>query len=284
MKKYKKWLAVMMTSFFVITSNLGIVPVLANPVQYEEGTAATVNASAAEVEAEKAGDNTEDTLDITGGVYDRLTTLANPEDEEIPVTGVTLDRNTLALTKDSTATLTAAITSLNATNKTVIFASDNEAVATVTGAVYDELTGTTSVTVCAIAAGSARITAMTADGGKTSTCDVTVTDQSITKSFVILTDHKLVRDGGLSASVQIDLAEGAEPHSGEETVVYQLMKDNVPITLSAWMKDITSQEKITGYFNVDLADTSYTVKIYVLDRFDTDITEPIRLAESVTLK
>ncbi|MBM7686860.1 Ig-like domain-containing protein [Defluviitalea raffinosedens] len=284
MKKYKKWLAVMMTSFFVITSNLGIVPVLANPVQYEEGTAATVNASAADVEAEKAGDNTEDTLDITGGVYDRLTTLANPEDEEIPVTGVALDRNTLALTKDSTATLTAAITPLNATNKTVIFASDNEAVATVTGAVYDELTGTTSVTVCAIAAGSARITAMTADGGKTSTCDVTVTDQSITKSFVILTDHKLVRDGGLSASVQIDLAEGAEPHSGEETVVFQLMKDNVPITLSAWMKDITSQEKITGYFNVDPADTSYTVKIYVLDRFDTDITEPIRLAESVTLK
>jgi len=35
---------------------------------------------------------------------------------------------------------------------------------------------------------------------------------------------------------------------------------------------------------VDPADTSYTVKIYVLDRFDTDITEPIRLAESVTLK
>lgn len=208
----------------------------------------------------------------------------DPGDEVIPVTGITLDKSTLDLRKGSTGTLTATVTPAHATNKTITFESDNEAVATVTGAVYDEVTGTTTVTVHAIAAGNATITATTVDGSKTAACDVTVTAPSNSKPFVIITDEKLIRDGGLRASVQIGLVQGAETHNGKEAVVFQLMKENTPISMSALVRDITSQEKMTGYFNVDPADTSYTVRIYVLDRFDTDMTAPISLAESVILK
>lgn len=81
------------------------------------------------------------------------------------VTGVTLDRDTLALDVDETATLTATISPANATDKSVSWSSDDTSVATVVGGV-----------VTAIAEGTATITVTTTDGSFTDTCRVTVTD------------------------------------------------------------------------------------------------------------
>lgn len=83
----------------------------------------------------------------------------------VPVTGVTLNKDTLALTEGGSETLTATIDPSNATNKSVTWSSDAPQYADV-----DQ-----SGKVTAVAAGSATITVKTGDGGKTDTCAVTVT-------------------------------------------------------------------------------------------------------------
>ena len=85
---------------------------------------------------------------------------------EIPVAGVTLDQDTLALdTGDNkTATLTATVDPNKATNKTVTWDSSDKTVATVENGV-----------VTAIKHGTTTITVKTVDGGFTDVCVVTVT-------------------------------------------------------------------------------------------------------------
>ena len=81
-----------------------------------------------------------------------------------PVTGVTLDKNTLELYTGKRETLIATVQPENATNKAVTWASSNPSVATVENGV-----------VTAVSAGTATITAAAADGsGVSATCAVTV--------------------------------------------------------------------------------------------------------------
>ena len=82
-----------------------------------------------------------------------------------PVTGVTLDKNTLELFTGNTATLTATVQPDNVSNKNVTWSSNNANVATVQDG-----------TVTAVGAGEATITVTTADGNYTATCTVKVTD------------------------------------------------------------------------------------------------------------
>jgi hypothetical protein len=85
----------------------------------------------------------------------------------VPVTGVTLNQNSLTLSVGGSATLVATVSPGNATNRSVAWNSSNTGVATVSnGAVK------------AVAAGSATITVTTLDGGRTDTCSVTVTSGS----------------------------------------------------------------------------------------------------------
>lgn len=83
----------------------------------------------------------------------------------ITVTGVTLDKSTLALDTGKTGQLTATVAPSNATNKAVSWRSDTIAVATVDN----------SGKVTAVKAGTAKITVKTTDGSKTAQCAVTVT-------------------------------------------------------------------------------------------------------------
>ena len=99
----------------------------------------------------------------------------------VPVTGVTLDPDTLTLTEGETAALTATITPDNATNKNVTWSSDDEAVATVDA----------DGKVTAKSAGTATITVTTEDGGKTAACEVTVTAASVPVTGVTLNKTNL---------------------------------------------------------------------------------------------
>ncbi|MBO5280221.1 MAG: leucine-rich repeat protein [Clostridia bacterium] len=83
--------------------------------------------------------------------------------DDIPVTGVTLNKSSATLTEGDTLTLTATVAPTNATNKNVTWKSSDTTVATVSNGV-----------VTAKKAGTATITVMTADGSKTATCTVTV--------------------------------------------------------------------------------------------------------------
>jgi parallel beta-helix repeat protein len=83
---------------------------------------------------------------------------------EVPVSDVSVEPAELILTAGKTEKITATISPPNTTNKKVTWTSDNEEVATV-----DEHGNVTAVNV-----GTATITATTEDGGKTATCEVTV--------------------------------------------------------------------------------------------------------------
>lgn len=83
----------------------------------------------------------------------------------VAVTGVTLNKSSLTLTRLDTETLTATVAPTNATNKNINWSSSNTSIATVNGG-----------TVKAVAAGTATITATSAaDSTKKATCTVTVT-------------------------------------------------------------------------------------------------------------
>lgn len=95
---------------------------------------------------------------------------AEIKDSTVPVTGVTLNKDTTTLTLSATEgqsvseKLTATVQPNNATNKKVMWSSSATSIATVSS----------DGTVTAVAAGSATITVTTADGGKTASCTVTV--------------------------------------------------------------------------------------------------------------
>lgn len=81
----------------------------------------------------------------------------------VPVTGISLDSNTLVLEEGQSSTLTATVVPENATNPKVLWASGDDKVATVADGL-----------VTAVKAGNTAITATTEDGGKTAICMVTV--------------------------------------------------------------------------------------------------------------
>jgi uncharacterized protein YjdB len=81
----------------------------------------------------------------------------------VAVTGVTLNKSTLALDVGDTETLTATVAPDNATDKAVTWSSNDNTVATVNDGLVE-----------AIATGTATITVKTHDGNKKATCTVTV--------------------------------------------------------------------------------------------------------------
>ena len=91
-----------------------------------------------------------------------------PTPTTVAVTGVTLNKATLTLVEGSAENLAASVSPDIASNKSVSWKSSATDIATVDG----------SGKVTAVKAGSATITVTTADGGKTATCSVTVTEQA----------------------------------------------------------------------------------------------------------
>ena len=88
-----------------------------------------------------------------------------PSPDAVAVTGVSLDKSSISLKEGASETLTATISPANASNKSVNWKSSDTAVATVDAG-----------KVTAVRAGTATITVTTADGGKTASCTVTVTE------------------------------------------------------------------------------------------------------------
>lgn len=88
-------------------------------------------------------------------------------DDDVSVTGVSLDKTSAELDVGDTLTLKATIEPANATNQNVSWSSSDENVATVANG-----------TVTAKTAGTAVITVKTADGGKEATCTITVKEKT----------------------------------------------------------------------------------------------------------
>lgn len=104
------------------------------------------------------------------------------------------------------------------------------------------------------------------------------------KPFIISSDGVLDRTEGIKAVAEVELVPGTDTHTGNEVVVFELMKGSTPVSIIAVEKDIASKETFTAYFNVDDPQNgAYTVRVFVLDTFDSVMTAPISLAEPADL-
>jgi uncharacterized protein YjdB len=110
-----------------------------------------------------------------------------------PVTGVSLNKNTLTLPEGGTETLTAAISPEDADDQTVTWTSSDAAIAAVDN----------NGKVTAIKAGTAVITVKTNDGGFTAECSVTVTkkEEPVYVSGVTLNKKELTLKAGKSETL-----------------------------------------------------------------------------------
>lgn len=126
-----------------------------------------------------------------------------------PVNGVTVSEDTLELVKGESADLAATVTPEDATLKTVIWESADETIATVDsdGKVTATGVGTTTITV------------KTVDGGKTATCEVTVTAPKATKVTVSV-DGAEVDKLDMTAGDTANLIAKAEPDDAVQSFTF----------------------------------------------------------------
>jgi len=142
-------------------------------VYWSTSDASIATVSNGVVKALKAGTATITVRTADGNFTDTCTVTVKAA--VIPVTGVTLDVDSLTLTVGDEATLTATVAPSNATNKTVYWSTSDASIATVSNGV-----------VKALKAGTATITVRTADGNFTDTCTVTVKAAAIPVTGVTL--------------------------------------------------------------------------------------------------
>ena len=203
----------------IVRANGGIANNSSSPIQYETGSDSTggivfngnegtVYGSVELQEDLEIGEgesltipdgaslNTNGKLTVDGGTLTQNGTVTG--DIIYKVTGVSLDKTNLNLNPGKEGTLIATITPDNATNQNVTWESSDTKVVTVDNGL-----------VTAVAEGTATITVTTADGGKTATCEVTVTPPAKTPvTSVTLDKTRLTLDVGgsdtLTATVKPD--------------------------------------------------------------------------------
>ena len=174
-------------------------------VKPDNATDKTVTWSTANAAIATVSDNglvtavAEGTTTITAKAGDKTATCTVTVSKKIiPVTSVTLNKTSLALTEQETFQLSATVSPDNATDKTVTWSSSNTAIATVSdnGLVTAAAEGTTTITAKA--------------GDKTATCTVTVskkvipvTSVTLNKTSLALTEQETFQ---LSATVSPDNA------------------------------------------------------------------------------
>lgn len=134
------------------------------------------------------------------------------EPQVIQVTGITIDSSSLILTEGESAKLTATISPSNADNQGIIWPSSNASIASVSNG-----------RVSAVSVGSATITAKSDDGGKTATCNITVSS-------------KIVAVVGVSLDkASLELTEG-----GEYTLIATVQPFNADNQKVIWQHDYHS--------------------------------------------
>ncbi|MBZ4669065.1 MAG: Beta-galactosidase [Defluviitaleaceae bacterium] len=206
-----------------------------------------------------------------------------PIKPESKVKRLIIDNNNFTLDPGDTAEFTVTAEYLDGHTEDVTnratYENPNPAIAEVSnGTITAKLSGLVTVAV-----------SFKGDLGDTATAQISVTvsgqgTEEGLKPFTMITDGKLVRANGILAEIQVSPTGGVVAHDGEEVVVFQLMKGNTPVSIPVLMRDITSTESMKVYFNVESDDPSYTVKVFILDRFSSDDTAPVSLAEPVILK
>ena len=195
------------------------------------------------------------------------------DDDDVPVTGVSLNKDAAELEPNQTLTLVATVVPEDATNKAITWSSSDTEVATV-----DE-----NGVVTAVGAGEAIITVTTVDGEFTDTCTVTVMEKGEVKPYYELTPIVdevytigTTEDGIKTMTVNADF-EGFKyfkvsvspiiPHSGQEALVFVHLRDGVQQELNTVKADFDIAEAASAGFNVLEGDV---IKVYIVDDLTND--------------
>ena len=208
----------------------------------------------------------EGTTTITAKAGDKTATCTVTVSKKvIPVTSVTLNKTSLALTEQETFQLSATVSPDNATDKTVTWSSSNTAIATVSdnGLVTAAAEGTTTITAKA--------------GDKTATCTVTVskkvipvTSVSLNKTSLALTEQETFQlsatvspDNATDKTVTWSTANAAIATVSENGLVTAVAEGSATITAKAGDKTatcaVTVSKKVIPVTSVTLNKTSLTL-------------------------
>ena len=159
----------------------------------------------------------------------------------VSVTGVTLDKDAMTVNVGSTGTLVATVLPANATDKTVIWSSSDSRIATVSNGV-----------VTGVAPGTATITVLTADGGFTAECKVTVVSPVIHVTGVTLSETSKT----IVLAEEFTLVATVLPANATDKTVYWLSKDSSVATVSNGV--VRGVGLGTTEISVTTADGAYT--------------------------
>lgn len=186
-------------------------------VSWTSGNTSVATVSGGTVSAVAQGTATITVTTADGGYTATCTVTVEPA--AVPVTGVSLNKATLALYEGSSETLTATVSPSGATDKSVIWTSTNTAAATV-----DQ-----SGKVTAVKAGSATIKAKTTDGSFSASCTVTVSAIDIPVTAVTLDYTGLTLKKGKS---QVLLASVTPSDASNKSITWTT-SDKTVATVSA---------------------------------------------------
>lgn len=162
--------------------------------------------------------------------------------EDVHVTSVSLDKNSVTLEEGETEQLTATVSPSNATDKSVTWSSSNTSVATVSS----------NGLVTAVSHGSATITVTTTDGNKTATCSVTVNEPHYTQyrlTNTVTPGKDYLIANGSSGSVYLLSNESG----GSRTL------KGVPVTVTDGIVSITDAVASKCLFSLDLTESGNNV-------------------------
>ena len=121
--------------------------------------------------------------------------LWEPEDTNVPVTSVSLDKSSMSLAQGESEILTATVFPFNATHKAVSWSSSSVAVATVSS----------NGLVTAVGPGTATITVTTADGHKTAVCIVEVAGvvEPVEVELIMVVDQTTYTTDGVIGTMDV---------------------------------------------------------------------------------
>lgn len=222
-------------------------------VTAQKGGTATITVKAED------GSNVSNTIEITV-----------TDDTPVPVTGVSLNKNSLSLTVGGKDTLIATVAPTNASNQKVNWSSSNDKIASVDS----------NGNVTAVAQGSATITATTEDGKKTATCSVTVTASTVAVTGVTL--DKSSATVNVNGTTQLT-ATVAPSSASNKNVTWKSSNTNIAT--------VDSNGKVTGKavgeatITVTTADggKTATCKVTVSKGSVTTITYSVAVDKTLTL-
>ena len=186
-----------------------------------------------------------------------------------PVSGVTINRTSLTLTIGGGAILVATVSPEDAANKKVVWSSSDETIAKV-----DQ-----NGEVTAVKKGTAKVTATTEDGGKTATCDVTVTDKPVSATGVTLNKTTLKLNVGkteqLAATVKPSDATNHEvTWSSDKTSVATVDKAGKVTGVAPGTATITAKTHNGKTATCTVTVVRYVESIKITNSSGTELTLP----------